>query len=197
MEVGQPWGNMTVERSMPSLKFYHELTWDLGYLGLTYGSCWEPVVAQANLCLERVNRPSADPSPALAWWDKARLLLHGRLTVSARRLAMLQHVSLHPYNDAELFEVSWTDAIVDWTNGKIVMKGNLDVYVHTASRYNESRLLHIPNLKMGVKFNWLCLGNPLDHHSIMPCAPDKVPEYSSNQVSPFCLTVSIWRKHTA
>lgn len=27
VEVGQPWGNMTVERSMPSLKFYHELTW--------------------------------------------------------------------------------------------------------------------------------------------------------------------------
>ncbi|XP_029850428.2 protein KIAA0100 [Ixodes scapularis] len=181
VEVGYPWSNMTVERSMSSLKFYHDLTWDLGYLSMTYGSCWDPVVAQVNLALERVNRPSADLSPPLAWWDKARLLLHGRLTVSARQLSMLQHVSLHPYNDTELFEVAWTDAIVDWTNGKIIMKGNLDMYVHTASRYNESRLLHIPNLKVNMKFNWLCLGNPQDHHSIMPCAPDKVPEYSSNQ----------------
>lgn len=90
---------------------------DLGYLSMTYGSCWDPVVAQVNLALERVNRPSADLSPPLAWWDKARLLLHGRLTVSARQLSMLQHVSLHPYNDTELFEVAWTDAIVDWTNG--------------------------------------------------------------------------------
>ncbi|CAN7988597.1 unnamed protein product [Ixodes pacificus] len=177
VEVGYPWSNMTVERSMSSLKFYHDLTWG----NMTYGSCWDPVVAQVNLALERVNRPSADLSPPLAWWDKARLLLHGRLTVSARQLSMLQHVSLHPYNDTELFEVAWTDAIVDWTNGKIIMKGNLDMYVHTASRYNESRLLHIPNLKVNMKFNWLCLGNPQDHHSIMPCAPDKVPEYSTWQ----------------
>ncbi|KAL1428375.1 hypothetical protein MTO96_002757 [Rhipicephalus appendiculatus] len=91
------------------------------------------------------------------------------------------HVSLDPYNDTELFEVSWSDAIVDWTNGKIVMKGNLGMYVHTASRYNDSRLVHIPNLKISIKMNWLCVGNPFDHHSITPCAPDKIPEYSSNQ----------------
>lgn len=181
VEVGAPWGNMTVQRSMPSLKFYHDLTWDLGYLGLTYGACWEPVMAQVSLCMEQVSRPSADPSPVLAWWDKARLLLHGRLTVSARHLALFQHVSLNPYNDTELFEVSWSDAIVDWTNGKIVMKGNLGMYVHTASRYNDSRVLHIPNLKISIKMNWLCIGNPFDHHSIIPCAPDKIPEYSSNQ----------------
>ncbi|KAH7955432.1 hypothetical protein HPB52_000876 [Rhipicephalus sanguineus] len=181
VEVGTPWGNMTVQRSMPSLKFYHDLTWDLGYLGMTYGACWEPIVAQVSLCLEKVSRPSADPSPVLAWWDKARLLLHGRLTVSARHLALFQHVSLDPYNDTELFEVSWSDAIVDWTNGKIVMKGNLGMYVHTASRYNDSRLVHIPNLKISIKMNWLCVGNPFDHHSIAPCAPDKIPEYSSNQ----------------
>ncbi|XP_077510503.1 bridge-like lipid transfer protein family member hobbit isoform X1 [Amblyomma americanum] len=181
VEVGAPWGNMTVQRSMPSLKFYHDLTWDLGYLGLTYGACWEPITAQVSLCMEKVSRPSADPSPALAWWDKARLLLHGRLTVSARHLALFQHVSMDPYNDTEMFEVSWSDAIVDWTNGKIVMKGNLGMYVHTASRYNGSRLVHIPNLKISMKMNWLCVGNPYDHHSITPYAPDKIPEYSSNQ----------------
>ncbi|XP_064459763.1 protein hobbit-like [Ornithodoros turicata] len=181
VEVSKPWSNTTIYRSMPSLKYYHDLTWDMGSLRLTYGACWEPVVAQVNLAMESISRPSADKSPPLAWWDKVRLILHGRLTVSARQISMVQHVSLNPYNDTELFQVSWSNAIIEWTNGKIVMKVNLDAYVHTASRYNESCLLHVPDLKIAVKLDWACIGNPFDHHSVMPCAPDKIPEYSSNQ----------------
>ncbi|XP_028967447.1 protein KIAA0100 [Galendromus occidentalis] len=181
VELNAPFENRIIERNMPPLKFFYDMTFDLNTYTWVYGSCWEPILAQVNLALDLINKPSTDPSPPLPWWDKARLLTHGKLTVSGHRLSYLQHASLNPYNCTEMLDTTWTNAMVYWHNGRIICQGNLDQMIYTASRYHASHLLHFPNLKLSVKLTWRCLANPFDHHSMMPCATDKLPEYSIHQ----------------
>jgi hypothetical protein len=131
---------------------------------------------------EKILAPSRDPSPPLSFWDKMRLLLHGRLTMVVQQLTVLLHASLDPYNTTEEMELTWNQVVMDWTNAKFVYKGDLNIFVRTASKYDDCQLLHLPNLKLILGIQWVCLGDPNDHHNVIQCAPDKIPEYSSNQV---------------
>ena len=66
------------------------------------------------------------------------------------------------------------------TSAEILLKGCLDVLVRTASKYDDCRLLHLPNLKIVAKMEWVCLSDPNDHHVVSPCNPERRTEYSSN-----------------
>lgn len=99
-----------------------------------------------------------------------------------QQLTVLLHASLDPYNTTEEMAITWERVVMDWTNAKFVYKGDLNIYVRTASKYDDVQLLKIPNLKLILNMEWVCLGNPNDHHNVIYCAPDKIPEYSSNQV---------------
>lgn len=89
---------------------------------MAYGACWEPAMAQFNMSMDLVNKPSVDPSRPMTWWDKIRLLLHGRLTMSVEQMSWLYHASFDPYNTTEFMDWSWTDLILDWTNGNTYNK---------------------------------------------------------------------------
>ena len=52
------------------------------------------------------------------------------------------------------------------------------MYVRTPSKYDDCQLLHVPNLSLTITLDWVCLGNPRDHHSVMLCVKEKVPEHS-------------------
>lgn len=185
VQVDDPWENMTVERSLPSIKYFYDLSCDIESFTMAYGSCWEPTFAQTSLMMEMINKPSVDPSRPLPFWDKLRLLLHGRLTMSVQQMSWLYHASFDPCNITEFMDWTWTNLILDWTNGKFALKGNLDIYARTASKYDDCRMLHLPNLKFCVRLEWLCLGDPNDHHSVIPCAPDRVPDYSMEEHDSF------------
>ncbi|KAI1295879.1 Uncharacterized protein HDE_05272 [Halotydeus destructor] len=182
VDMGQHANSVPLERTMPSLKFYHDMTLKVDAWDYTHGACWEPILAQVSLSFELISRPSLDPSPGLTWFDKMRLLFHGPLIVEAHSFSLFFHASLDPYNSTELVEMAFTRTIIQWLTGRIFIKGNLDFLIHTASKYDECRIVHLPNLDIQVYLDWLCVGNQYDHHSVMPCAADKVPEYSSNQV---------------
>jgi len=179
--VEEPFDDIAIERSLTPLKLYYDLACDVETLCMAYGSCWEPAITQCSIALAYLTGTSLDPSPPLPWWDKTRLMLHGRVLLAARSTQLLLHASLDPYNTTEEMAVGFTDLELEWEEAMVKVRGTLDVYVRTASKYDDGHLLNMPGVSLTVKMEWVCLANPLDHHSVMPCAPDKLPEYSSNQ----------------
>lgn len=117
MEIGGPFDVDYIERSLNSLKWYFDLKCDVNSLSVAFGPCWEPVLAQCNLAFENVFPTSKDPSRPLPFWDKIRLLFHGRLCTVVNTLTHLLHASLNPYNTTEEMEVTWTEVAIAWTNG--------------------------------------------------------------------------------
>lgn len=91
---------------------------DVSSFTMAYGVCWEPTVALFNLSMDLINKPSIDPSAPLPFWDKIRLLMHGRLTMSIQKMSWQYHASFDPFNTTELMDWTWTGVIVDWTNGQ-------------------------------------------------------------------------------
>ena len=37
---------------------------------------------------------------------------------------------------------------------------------------------HCSSHNCRIELEWLCLGSPNAHHDVMPCAPEKIPEFS-------------------
>lgn len=182
IDMGKGFAKATIERSMTTLKFYHDISSRIGSLIYTHGACWEPVLQQVNLSFEKIFKPSQDPSPSLPWWDRMRFLFHGNLHVVSDQIAVVFHASLDPYNATELIEISFLGANVQLVTGKILVSCDLEILLHTASKYDECRLVHLPDINICFMLNWECSGNRYDHHSVMPCARDKLPEYTCNQV---------------
>ena len=51
-------------------------------------------------------------------------------------------LSSHPF-----FIFSWSDMVLIWSEAEVNVSGTLDIYVRTASKYDDGHLLHLPNLR--------------------------------------------------
>ncbi|VEL41008.1 unnamed protein product [Protopolystoma xenopodis] len=147
---GDPWPVFSLIRHTAPHKLFYDLNADLSDMVMCYGPNWEPTMAWLMQRMDDVRRPSMDPSqPCLGWWDRARLLLHGRLSFSAGRFDWLYFTTLEPYNATEIFAWQWTNVSVVWEPGHWQLIGNLDVFYRTASKYDGiCRLLHLPRLEL-------------------------------------------------
>ncbi|VDM37358.1 unnamed protein product [Toxocara canis] len=184
----EPWGDYVVDRNMCPLKFYYDLECGLHFtlplseianLNCTYGPCWEPCLSMISLCWSNVSAPS-------------RLELYCHCTVRNSPSEWDSYVEL-PLIESQPCS---TEIVVRRKNikkllilsnahycshvvGQLCMQTDVDTFVRTASKYDDSRVLHLPGFKFSVIMNWACIGDPHDHHSAQPCAPDKLPDYSS------------------
>jgi hypothetical protein len=113
-----------------------------------------------------------------------------------KQTAIIYHVSHDPYNRTEEMKLVWTNLYFDWTNMKMVFKGAFDIFLNTESKYDDCRLLHLPDLELKLNIDWQCRAQQFHNHILMPgaqnhkdsnyhianfhnyvvpCAPDKTP----------------------
>ncbi|KAM9317685.1 LOW QUALITY PROTEIN: bridge-like lipid transfer protein family member 2 [Pholidichthys leucotaenia] len=181
VQLGAPWGDVTVQRNIPSLKFYYDFKSNISLYTIVWGPCWDPAWTLIGQSVDLLTKPTADPSPPLAWWDKSRLLLHGRWVMDIDQANLHQLATEDPYNTTENLHWEWNKLNFDWNPGQFVFKGDLDVNVRTASKYDDICFLHLPNLCMTLDLQWLCHGNPHDHHAVMLCSTENIADMTSGQ----------------
>uniref|UniRef100_A0A3B4AFW2 FMP27/BLTP2/Hobbit GFWDK motif-containing RBG unit domain-containing protein n=1 Tax=Periophthalmus magnuspinnatus TaxID=409849 RepID=A0A3B4AFW2_9GOBI len=177
--LGPPWGDVTVHRNIPPLKFYYDFK-NISLYTIVWGPCWDPAWTLIGQSVDLLTKPTADPSPLLAWWDKSRLLLHGHWIMDIEQANLHQLATEDPYNTTENMHWEWSKLNFDWNPGQFVFKGDLDVNVRTAS-YDDICFLQLPNLCMTLDLQWLCHGNPHDHHAVTLCCADSIADVTSGQ----------------
>ncbi|KAJ8280796.1 hypothetical protein GJAV_G00059060 [Gymnothorax javanicus] len=181
VRLGQPWGDVTVHRNMPPLKFYYNFHSNISLYTIVWGPCWDPAWTLIGQVVDLLTKPSADPSPPLAWWDKSRLLLHGSWVMDIEQANLHQLATEDPYNTTENMHWEWNKLNFAWNPGQFVFRGDMDVNVRTASKYDDICFLHLPNLCMTLDLQWLCHGNPHDHHAVTLCCAENVADVTSGQ----------------
>lgn len=80
-DIGNPFYCCHVSRSLDPVKCYTDLkivSRSSRSTILSWGKSLQPAISTVMLCLDCVSKPPIDRSPSIGWWDKFRLIMHGR-----------------------------------------------------------------------------------------------------------------------
>ena len=91
--------------------------------------------------------------------------------------------SADPYNTAEYMDIIVSNMRAVLTdNQSLAVDGDLAVYLHMVSHYDECKLVDIPHVHLGLDYSFVCRGSSHGHHSITRCVPSKLPVQSQGKV---------------
>eukprot|EP00053_Salpingoeca_punica_P019529 m.198386 g.198386 ORF g.198386 m.198386 type:complete len:2329 (-) comp17675_c0_seq5:272-7258(-) len=164
-----------VKKGMTPIKVYQDLALECSSFFTSWGPALDFALSQFGLVTDLLSQDSVDPSPLLPWFDKARLLRHGPLTIKAKRFDMLLLLAEQPHNAAEGLLVSFTDFAAKNIPGVFFVEGDSEWSILTESKFNECPLFSMPGLHINVFVNFACLDSPHRHHFVQPTAPEFIP----------------------
>lgn len=65
----------------------------------------------------------------------------------------------------------------------LTLSGSLNLLVHTATRYNQCCIVHLPAFTAEILYSFICKGDSHSHHSVTRCLYSKLPVSAEGQVA--------------
>jgi hypothetical protein len=166
----------TVFRKMPPLKYFHDLDWQAARVDMTWGVMYELAMGEVGTASDLISKPSLDPSPPLLWWDKLRLVYHGRQTYRAGSFHLRGLATRCAQATRNYMETVIGNFLCSLTPGTIDISGDMDILAQSMRTLESHCMVHIPSIRMLLNFEWDCQENPMAHRLLMPFAPEHVAD---------------------
>ena len=172
---------VVIERNMIQLKTYLDMVLICDDMVISWSPTYDPAVSQIAYAIDMITPNNIDPSPALSWWDKVRLILHGKLKIHAKTASYHSTVDMIDPNCVnERLVFKFDDFEMNWTAGKYSIDTKDTKILIKSVRCEESQVAYFPKLRIttDVEYELLLPGYHLyDHHSVKPVTPESVKGY--------------------
>lgn len=160
-----------IYRNMIQMKTYYDMILNCDEMKISWTTTYDPAMTQVATAIDLITPNTCDPSPIISWWDKIRLLLHGKLIIKANKAeyhSLANMIDPHDVNERLIF--SFEQLILTWTNAKFNLSGDTSILIKTVTR-DESKIAYFPRLDLTLKITYVLASenyNANDHHQIKP-----------------------------
>jgi hypothetical protein len=175
--VPGPGEDHTVYKGMTPIKVYHDLDVTVDSVLAAWGPCWEGVLTDVADATDMLTNASVDPSPPLPWYDKARLLRHGPISLRAGLVAFNLLFDTNPQVVRKSLEVTLSGATVRFAHSRAsIVASTLLARTISPTVLRACPLLSAEGVDLEVDLQWLTQGDSRCHHDVFATAPEHVRE---------------------